>query len=466
MANLNLQDKKFITPENLKLIINYGLGFASRVKNLEDKEITPFEADKLYTKDSLTIYDGYIYKAKVTNQSSTFNEIYWDLIGDDITELTKSDVEAMVGLSAEEIETLSKIILDSEIRLDKTFSSSKIYTDIQNAIDTAKAYTLSELGKISGASYKIANSTSEMTDEKVIYLLQNGSTYDMYIVDSGTPTHIGDTNIDLSNYYTKTEINNDFLKKADADSKYATINGLSNHVSDTVSHMTQTEKDKIITTDDVDISKLVIKDDIVKMNKENIVVYIPNEFTTLSSYIDTLTSDRIYFIRCTTDDAPVYNGNQIECLYMVIKHAGIYTRVVGYSMTGNLTWERWHHNGQWKSEWKVLCTTSVADVAETKLALKNGFNGDVFYRIVNGICYVTGQGVYATIIPSYEAPICNLPKHVLSSYYVRGVYDGWENKDESNINVVYIDSHTTILRGHFVSNKRTWFSFSYPVEES
>ena len=49
MANLNLQDKKFITPENLRLIINYGLGFASRVKKLEDKEITPFEADKLYT---------------------------------------------------------------------------------------------------------------------------------------------------------------------------------------------------------------------------------------------------------------------------------------------------------------------------------------------------------------------------------------------------------------------------------
>ena len=112
MANLNLQDKKFITPENLRLIINYGLGFASRVKKLEDKEIAPFEADKLYTKDSLTIYDGYIYKAKATNQSSTFNEIYWDLIGDDITELTKSDVEAMVGLSAEEIETLSKIILE------------------------------------------------------------------------------------------------------------------------------------------------------------------------------------------------------------------------------------------------------------------------------------------------------------------------------------------------------------------
>lgn len=467
MANLNLQDKKFITPENLKLIINYGLGFASRVKNLEDKEIAPFEADKLYTKDSLTIYDGYIYKAKVTNQSSTFNEIYWDLIGDDITELTKSDVEAMVGLSAEEIETLSKIILDSEVRLDKTYSSSKIYTDVQNAIQTSKDYTLTELGKMSGASYKIASSTSDMTDEKIIYLLQNNTTFDMYIVESGTPTKIGDTSIDLSDYYTKTEINNDFLKKADADSKYATINGLSNHVSDTVSHMTQTEKDKIITTDDVDISKLVIKDDIVKMNKENIIVYIPNEFTTLSSYIDTLTNDRIYFIRCTLDDAPVCNGYRAECLYMVIKHAVIYTRVVAYSMTDNRTWERWYFNGQWASEWKLLCATSVADVPKTAITwsdetnYKSSYTG-CYYMVKNGICYVALDiNIISESSKGVKLKDNSLPK---SSFdYIHRSIPPHNSMGEA-LTLSVVNGVITLYNG--TNGCRYLGSFSYPVVES
>ena len=41
------------------------------------------------------------------------------------------------------------------------------------------------------------SSTTEMTDEKIIYLLENGATYDMYIVETaGTTTKIGDTAID------------------------------------------------------------------------------------------------------------------------------------------------------------------------------------------------------------------------------------------------------------------------------
>lgn len=278
MANLKLQDKKFITPENLKLIVNYGLGFASRVKNLEDKEIAPFEADKMYVKDSLTIYDGYIYKAKVTNQSSTFNEIYWDKIGDDITELTLDEIKAMIGLTTEQLTTLSSIILDSEVRLDKTYSSSKIYSSIQDAIDTSKAYTLSELGKMSGASYKVVSVTSDMTDERIIYLLDNGTTFDMYIVENGTPTKIGDTNIDLSDYYTRTEVDNDFLKKTDATSTYATKTEANNKVDKTsiLSVTTSTATD-----DNLYSAKLINGELNKKLNANELVVGDKGEWSAL-----------------------------------------------------------------------------------------------------------------------------------------------------------------------------------------
>src|SRR5574344_19677 len=221
MATLNLKKKKFIDEDALKKIVAIGINFGERLNSIETSLIAEYDSTKTYIIGEACYHDNYIYKCKST-ATGEWNPDRWQLIGDDITELTLDEIKAMLGLTTEQLTTLSKIILDSEVRLDKTFSSSKIYTDIQNAIDTAKAYTLAEIGKASGTSYKIASSTSDITDEKVIYLLQNGSTYDMYIVDNGTPTKIGDTNIDLSDYYTKTEVNNDFLKKTDATSTYAT----------------------------------------------------------------------------------------------------------------------------------------------------------------------------------------------------------------------------------------------------
>ena len=177
---------------------------------------------------------------------------------DNTEELSKEYVERLLGLTKEEIEAMADLILDTEVRLDKTYSSSKIYSSIQDAIDTSKAYTLSELGKMSGASYKVVTATNEMTDEKIIYLLDNGTTFDMYIVDSGIPTKIGDTNIDLSDYYTKTEVDNDFLKKTDAASTYATKTELNEKANDdeVAKKADITDLENRVTTNEANITDL------------------------------------------------------------------------------------------------------------------------------------------------------------------------------------------------------------------
>lgn len=111
------------------------------------------------------------------------------------------------------LERMADVISDSEVRIDKTYSSSKIYNELQQVLVDSKEYTLSEIGKASGASYKVATSTDEMIDTKYIYLLQNGDTYDLYIFegDTATATKIGNTTIDLSDFYTKSEINSAFV---------------------------------------------------------------------------------------------------------------------------------------------------------------------------------------------------------------------------------------------------------------
>ena len=169
-----------------------------------------------------------------------------------IDKLTKEGVEGLLGLTKEEIEAMADLILDTEVRIDKTYSSSKIYSAIQDAIDSSKNFTLNEIGKMSGASYKVVTSTTEMTDEKIIYLLENGTTYDMYIVETtGTATKIGDTTIDLSSNLKVTDAESTYLKKTEATSTYVAQTSFNNHITDTVAHLTQFEKNKLLTTDNI-----------------------------------------------------------------------------------------------------------------------------------------------------------------------------------------------------------------------
>lgn len=56
-------------------------------------------------------------------------------------ELTESDILEKVGLSDEELEGLSTVISDNETRTDKTWSSSKIYSDISKVSETVEDLT-------------------------------------------------------------------------------------------------------------------------------------------------------------------------------------------------------------------------------------------------------------------------------------------------------------------------------------
>ena len=208
-------------------------------------------ADKLEQFNNGTYYlvDSSAVEYKQADGSSISAQ---QALDNSIDKLTKEGVEGLLGLTKEEIETMADLILDTEVRIDKTYSSSKIYSAIQDAIDSSKNFTLNEIGKMSGASYKVVTSTAEMTDRKIIYLLENGATYDMYIVEeAGTVTKIGDTAIDLSSYLKVTDAESTYLKKTDATITYTTQTSFNNHINDTVAHLTQLEKNKLLTTDNI-----------------------------------------------------------------------------------------------------------------------------------------------------------------------------------------------------------------------
>ena len=83
--------------------------------------------------------------------------------------LTTTSKEVVDAIN--EVKDMADLILDTEVRLDKTYSSSKIYTDIQQCLEDSKTYTLEELDALKTKVDEKANASdiptkvSELTND-------------------------------------------------------------------------------------------------------------------------------------------------------------------------------------------------------------------------------------------------------------------------------------------------------------
>ena len=397
------------------ILINTGfdLGSSSPIDNRTLKN-TIDERDALVSEGK--VYENLKVYCKDTQKEYRWTGIEWETVGSsgsgtgdiDLSDyytktevnndfLKKTDADSTYATKTD-IETMSSIILDSEVRLDKTYSSSKIYSSIQDAIDTSKAYTLSELGKMSGASYKVVTATNEMTDEKIIYLLDNGTTFDMYIVESGIPTKIGDTDIDLSEYYTKTEVDNDFLKKTDASSIYATKTELNEKANDDEvakkADITglQEQIDNLDIPEDVDLTNINTKLTQLETKARFIPVIADNPTDyDLNNYID----NGNYSI----GDSSKYSNTPISRpgLLIVIRSNSYRLQIYAVTNNNNVYFRKSTNWGSTWSSWVLLNNSSGAsgNVPKTSLTpvFPNGItlaSGGVAinYIVRNGWCNV------------------------------------------------------------------------------
>ena len=231
---LNLRDKKLPSAENLRLIANLCISLANKQSALEDKTVAPWESGKTYQKNvSYVSYNGYFYLCSVTNSDIEFNESHWVKLSDTTSELSKADIEALVNLTPEQVTALQSLIDDNSVTTAKTYSSSKIYAAIQDAIAECKDDTLKQIAKKVSGSYKIAATTADVISADYIYLVPNSNTYDLYVLVEGTPTKVGDTSIDLSDYLKSTDAENTYLKQTDAAGTYAKITDMDKKVDKT-----------------------------------------------------------------------------------------------------------------------------------------------------------------------------------------------------------------------------------------
>ena len=489
--------KKIPSEQNLRVLSSLIISLANKVDSTSEKCINPFTPNTAYAKGSYVTHDNYIYESKLACNDADWVESHWVRLSDTIEELTVNDVKSYLSLTQDQLDTLSKIILDSEVRLDKTWSSSRVYSSIQDAIDTSKAYTLAELGKASGASYRVVASTGDMTDQKYIYLMSNGSgSYDLYIVeDNGSAVRIGDTSVNLDNYYTKTEIEADFLKKTDAASTYATITTVDGKIDKTsiLSATSSTATDeqvysaKAINTElDKKVNKTDITTTINSTSTDDTVPSTKAVYNTTSKFLKTYTS--IEQLGLTNGSETIEDiANSMEGFTRLIAvierpNISIYPHYNGTLIVEKLNPYRVHfkfcidelpvvyvgtyHTISGFSGWKRLCATSVADVPSTQVNynVSDIKGGRITYEVINGVCYVNIIAlVPARVALSIEINQTSMPKPRT------GLVTCSINNDATNerVGLFYVETaFNNCPRVHFYSTKTGYATFSYPVAES
>ena len=460
---LNLSQKKFIDEVTLQKIIKIGINFGERLNTIDTKCIDDFSEDKLYLKGEACYKDGYIYRAVVSTQGAWVDN-RWVKVGDDITELDINTIKSYLNLSQDELDNLQNLIDDAQITLTKTHSSSKIYMDIQQCLEDSKTYTLKEISKLSGASYKVVTSTSEMTSKSIIYLLANATNYDMYIVEeNGTATKIGNTDINLSQYLTKTEIETDYLKKTDADGKYATITTVDGKVNkvDISTTISSTPSDEKV------VSEKAVKTELDNKVDNTIILKTADE---VNSFDRAYQSFIVYNFIADAIGLPGSPSSTWFCIHFSHSKGYTYPSQIAFEYAGlERIMYRTSIKGVWGT-WRKISTTGVKDIPKTNIAPADttkfvGFKGNSLcnYCVQNGICYVSIWGVQVTVTGRVNTGvILPLPK---SGFFGGGYLTGGGDA------ITHAYAHTIPETGELKfnvkdANTALYGAFSYPVAES
>ena len=407
----------------------------------------------------------------------------------DWQEYTDSEISDILEISDEQALELSKIINDNVKANNKLWSSNKIDSELQNMIIEANKYSDELIGQISSISLEYVTVLPD-TDIKsnVIYILQGTpNTLNVYNNSTSAFVTVGDLNIDLTNYYTKSEVDAELIKKANADEVLkpdAIVADLTTTSGSTTLSTAglQTELDKKANDDEVlkttDISTTIdgtSTNDTVPTNKAvyDSLLNKVNNTIVLTTADEVNSFDRAYqsfIIEPPVAEAvglPKAPDSTWFCINLSHIKGFKYPSQIAFEYAGiERIMYRTAHNGVWHN-WKKLCTTSVADVGKinlTAMVLNATVNsgGGVYYSIKNGICYLQIHSVVTTVASSAKTIIGSGCLPIPDMNFTNGHYALASPDSKNGLLVVAADGSAIFYGGAMT----IFTSFSYPVKES
>ena len=175
-----------------------------------------------------------------------------------------------------------------------------------------------------------------------------------------------------------------------------------------------------------------------------------------SQNIDDLVNEGSYYIIAATNAPDAYgwvdvlanNDYTIQLFYpSITTNCEMYIR-----RRRECTWGKWQR----------VCTTSVANVPETKLTTNSWVTGSIFYTVKNGICFVRVDGLTsATMSTHSQIIVSGLPKPMYNGVW----YNIAANLGSYGSLLVKLNDENLI---NYIGNDNVPYygSFSYPVRES
>ena len=464
MAMFNLQKRQIPSEQNLRRIIQILTGLMASQSTIESQCLLPYDETKTYAKGQICLYENQLYLCKTTT-TGNFDQSKWILQDDSFDELTLDQVKALISLTDQELKTMTQLISDSEVRLDKTYSSSKIYTDIQDAISSCKQYVLIELAKKSTGSFKKANDTTEVTDGNYLYLIMNSVTskYDIYALVDSNVELLTSVDVNLDDYLTKTDAENTYLKKTDADGKYATITTVDGKVdkTDISTTISSTPSDEKV------VSEKAVKTELNKKVDNTIILKTVDE---VNSFDRAYQSFIVYNFIADAIGLPGSPSSTWFCIHLSHSKGYGYPSQIAFEYAGlKRIMYRISIKGVWDT-WRKISITGVKDIPKTNIAPADttkfvGFKGNSLcnYCVQNGICYVAIWGVQVTVTGRVNTGvILPLPK---SGFFGGGYLTGGGDA------ITHAYAHTIPETGELKfnvkdANTALYGAFSYPVAES
>ena len=382
---------------------------------------------------------------------------------------TPTDIEGFFDGTQQEIDYYSSLIKDDVVSKNFLHSSKQIADDIAQSILEANKYTDSLLKNISSIQLKYVTSlpTSDMS-ENTIYILKasdgtSKDTLNLYNATDGWIS-IGEFDISLDDYYTKTEIDTKMDLKANKTEVVA-----NDKIVQTLDSATNSS-DTVLSTSGLqaEMDKKIDKSDILSVMQDTDNTKVFGAKAVYDTFNQKADKANIYEIKdgngkskYVAIDLPAFNSISGKTTRLFISDNAL---MIGLQIWNGNTLEKDFRTPVINMK-HIYIDNKILTPVSANINFTNE-DSSCYYMVINGICYVNLWSMNITADLNIETLFDDLPTAKASAQFILS-----DSIGSKTVGMGWIDRGSRIIvcnaKLETESTKSQGYArFSYPIDES